>query len=107
MGFADAFFDGTTILDGVVARRCATLEEMFHELRGHVSIPIVVGDLRHRLGTSNCAVLVDARMRKRVLPESHCGMAALTIGLGPGRVAQRTADVVVETIWGDRLAAVL
>jgi xanthine dehydrogenase accessory factor len=32
---------------------------------------------------------------------------ALTIGLGPGHVAPRTADVVVETFWGDRLGAVL
>jgi xanthine dehydrogenase accessory factor len=101
MGFADAFFDGSVALDGVLARRCATPAEMAGELRARTSIPIV-GDLRHWLEGSRCTVLVDARMRKRI-----CGVAALTIGLGPGHVAPRTADVVIETIWGDRLGAVL
>ena len=107
MGFADAFFDGSVTFDGVLARRCATPEEMTGELRARTSIPVVVGDLRHWLEASRCTVLIDARMRKRIPPESHCRMAALTIGLGPGHVAHRTADVVIETIWGDRLGAVL
>jgi xanthine dehydrogenase accessory factor len=80
---------------------------MAGELHARASIPVVVGDLRYWLEASRCTVLIDARMRKRISPESHCGMAALTIGLGPGHVAPRTADVVVETIWGDRLGAVL
>jgi xanthine dehydrogenase accessory factor len=107
MGFADAFFDGSVALDGVLARRCAAPAEMASELRARSSIPIVVGDLPYWLEASRCSVLIDARMRKRIPPESHCGMAALTIGLGPGHVAPRTADVVVETFWGDRLGAVL
>jgi xanthine dehydrogenase accessory factor len=81
--------------------------EMATELRARTSIPLVVGDLRHWLEASRCCVLIDARMRKRIPPESHCGMASLTIGLGPGHVAPRTADVVIETIWGDRLGAIL
>ena len=107
MGFADAFFDGSVALDGVLARLCATPVEMADELRARTSIPIVVGDLRHWLDALSCAVLIDARMRKRIPPESHSGMAALTIGLGPGHVAPRSADIVIETIWGDRLGAVL
>ena len=107
MGFADAFFDGSVALDGVLARRCATPAEMAGELRARTSIPVVVGDLRHWLEALRCTVLIDARMRKRLPPESHCGMAALTIGLGPGHVAPETADVVIETLWGDRLGTVL
>jgi xanthine dehydrogenase accessory factor len=105
MGFADAFFDGSAALDGVLARRCATPSEMASELRALTAI--VVGDLPHWLETSRCTVLIDGRMRKRIPPESHCGLAALTIGLGPGHVAPRTADIVIETIWGDRLRAIL
>ncbi|MEH2477940.1 hypothetical protein V1282_001297 [Nitrobacteraceae bacterium AZCC 2146] len=107
MGFADAYFDGSAVLAGVTARRCATAAEMVVELRDRTSIPVVVGNLKHWLDTSPWTVLIDARMRKRIPPESHCGLAALTIGLGPGHAAPRTADVVVETIWGDRLGAVL
>jgi xanthine dehydrogenase accessory factor len=106
MGFADAFFDGSVALDGVMARRCATPAEMASELHARTSIPIV-GQLPYWLETSRCAVLIDARMRKRIPPEPHRGMAALTIGLGPGHVAPQTADVVVETFWGDRLGAIL
>ncbi len=107
MGFADAFFDGSAVLAGVAARRCATPTEMTVGLRERASIPVVIGDLRRWLSASPWTVLVNARMRKRVPPEPHCGLVALTIGLGPGHAAQRTADVVVETIWGDGLGAVL
>jgi xanthine dehydrogenase accessory factor len=107
MGFADAFFDGSAALDGVLAQRCVTLAEMADEFHARTSIPVVVGDLPHWLEASCCTVLIDARMRKRIPPESHLGMAALTIGLGPGHVAPRTADVVIETIWGDRLGTIL
>jgi xanthine dehydrogenase accessory factor len=98
---------GSVALDGVLARRCATPVEIAGELRARTSIPVVVGDLRHWLDALPCAVLIDARMRKRIPPESHSGMAAFTIGLGPGHVAPQTADVVIETIWVDRLGAVL
>ena len=107
MAFADAFFDGSAVLADVTARRCATPAEMAAELRRRAAIPVVVGDLKHWLETSPWTVLIDARMRKRIPPESHCGLAALTIGLGPGHEALRTADVVIETIWGDRLGAML
>lgn len=107
MAFADAFFDGAAVLADITARRCATPAEMSAELRKRAAIPVVVGDLKHWLEVSPWTVLIDARMRKRIPPESHCGLAALTIGLGPGHEALRTADVVIETIWGDRLGAVL
>ena len=107
MGFADAFFDGSAVLAGVTARRCETPTEMAGDLRDHTAIPVVVGDLKQWLDASSWTVLIDARMRKRTPPESHRGLAALTIGLGPGHSALRTADVVIETIWGDRLGAVL
>ena len=107
IAFADAYFDGSAVLAGVTARRRATAAEMAVELRDRTSIPVVVGNLKHWLDTSPWTVLIDARIRKRIPPESHCGLAALTIGLGPGHAAPRAADVVVETIWGDRLGTVL
>src|SRR5260370_39420457 len=51
-------------------------------------------------------VLVDARMRKRAIPEVQIGYADLTIGLGPALVVGRHAHVVVETSW-DGLGAVI
>ena len=107
MAFADAYFDGSAVLADITARRCVTPAEMAAELRRRAAIPVVVGDLKHWLEASPWTVLIDARMRKRIQSDSHCGLAALTIGLGPGHEALRTADVVIATIWGDRLGAVL
>ncbi len=80
---------------------------MARELRDRAAIPIVVGDLNMWLDASSWTVLIDARMRKRTPPECHGGLAALTIGLGPGHEAPQTADVVIETIWDNRLGAIL
>ena len=52
-------------------------------------------------------VLVDARMRKRAVPEGQRGLARLTIGLGPNFVAGETTDVAIETQWGDDLGTVV
>jgi xanthine dehydrogenase accessory factor len=40
-------------------------------------------------------------MRKHLAPEGQLGLASLTIALGPGFVAGRHADVVIETSWDD------
>jgi xanthine dehydrogenase accessory factor len=52
-------------------------------------------------------VLVDARMRKRELPELQIDLAPLTIGLGPNFVAGETTHLAIETQWGDALGAVV
>ena len=52
-------------------------------------------------------VLVDARMRKRAVPEVQRGLAPLTIGLGPNFVAGETTDLAIETQWGDDLGTVV
>jgi xanthine dehydrogenase accessory factor len=51
--------------------------------------------------------LVDARMRKRAVPEKQRGLAPLTVGLGPNFVAGDTVDLAIETMWGDRLGKVI
>jgi xanthine dehydrogenase accessory factor len=107
MAFADAYFDGTATLAGVVTRLCAAPEEIEKVVCKHDWIPVIVGDLQYGLGLLNWSVLFDARMRKRIPPEPQRGMAALTIGLGPGHTAGHTADIAIETKWGDRLGAIV
>jgi|FEC22Drversion2_1045045.scaffolds.fasta_scaffold00317_38 xanthine dehydrogenase accessory factor len=103
MSFADAFFDGSAVLDGVTARRVESLT-----LDGtREFIPVLVNELAACLGIRKWDVIVDARLRKRVMPECHRGLAALSIGIGPGHVAGETADVAVESSWGDSLGAVV
>ena len=99
MAFADAIFDGQTVLEGVHAGRADDLIQVRDELTSHRAIPIYVGALGPLLADVQPAILVDARMRKHAQPEVQRGLAPFTIGLGPGLVPGRHADAVVETSW--------
>ena len=106
MAFADAVFDGECALDGVVARRVA-LAALPPAVAEGSFVAVVVDELAGVLATQSFDVLVDARMRKRALPERQIGLAPLTVGLGPNVVAGETTDLAIETQWGDSLGAVL
>lgn len=103
MAFADAVFDGTARLEGVTARRAGDARTLREILDSRTEIPVVTWDFGE-LRTLLCpAVLVDARMRKRAIPDVQRGLAPLTIGLGPNFVAGETTDLVIETSWGEHL----
>ncbi|BCU06426.1 hypothetical protein [Allochromatium tepidum] len=53
------------------------------------------------------AILVDARMRKRQVPEDQRHPAPLTIGLGPGFIAGGQVHLAVETAWGEDLGRLI
>ena len=61
------------------------------------AIPMVRVDLPATLAAIRPDVLIDARMRKREIPERQAGLAPLTIGLGPNFLAGLSTDLVVET----------
>ena len=106
MAFADAVFDGETILEGVRAVRVDKVDAVAEVLAGLASIPVLVGKWETLLTVVLPQVLIDARMRKREHPETQLGVAPLTIGLGPNFLAGETTDVVVETSW-ERLGDVV
>jgi len=107
MALADAVFDGRAALEGVDAVLVNDLAALPGVLALRAAIPVVIAGLEAVLGAVHPDVLVDARMRKRSVPESRRGIASLTIGLGPGFVAGETVDVAVETGWGDDLGRVI
>jgi xanthine dehydrogenase accessory factor len=106
MAFADAIFDGETVLEGVRAARADDLIRVRIELTSHRTIPIYVGAMGPLLTDVQPDILVDARMQKHGQPEVQRGLALFTVGLGPRLVPGHHADVVVETSW-ERLGAVL
>jgi xanthine dehydrogenase accessory factor len=106
MAFADATFDGQTVLEGIRAARADDLIRVRDELTSHRAIPIYVGALGSLLAAVQPAILVDARMQKHTKPEVQRGLAPFTVGLGPALVPGRHVDVVVETSW-ERLGRVL
>ncbi len=101
MAFADAVFDGQTVLEGVVARRVETKGEVEALWDERGAIPILVRrDPLEAVEELVPQVLVDARMRKHATVQPHLrGLAGLTVGLGPGFVAGEQVDVAIETSW--------
>lgn len=105
MSFADAYFDETSVLDDVAA--CRVGASTLWASGAPAFVPVFVNDLPACLDEIDWDVLVDARLRKRVAPGSHRGLARLSIGVGPGHVAGESADIAIESSWGDQLGAVI
>lgn len=107
MAYVDALFDGAALLECVPARRVEdTLTLRAMAFRGR-AIPVFAGRLEEALEALGADVLVDARMRKREALEVQVGLAALTLGLGPGFVTGHNVDFAIETAWGEMLGAVI
>jgi len=105
MAFADAAFDGVASLNAVEARRASDLAEI-QDLLARRVVAVYLGAFAPLVAALDPDVLVDARMRKRTVPESQRGLARVTIGLGPNFHAGVTCDVAVETSW-DGLGTVI
>ncbi len=107
MSFTDAFYDGVATLAGVVGKRArdaSDLPPMMQCRRAVALTDLLISDV---VGLLSPDVLVDARMRKRIRPESQRGLAPLVVGLRPNYEAGANADVVVETAWGNDLGTVI
>jgi xanthine dehydrogenase accessory factor len=100
MSFADALFDGVAELDGVMAVR-TDRDGVAAALGRRGFVPITTAPFEALLDMVGWQVLVDARMRKREVPEPQIGLAPLTIGLGPNFVAGETVTAAIETSWED------
>ena len=107
MAFADAVFDGWATLDGLTAVRVKTPAELRHALNAGDVLPVITAPFTGVLDAATWSALIDARMRKRDMPEEQRGFAPLTIGLGPNFVAGENVDLAIETSWGDQLGSVI
>lgn len=107
MAFTNALFEGSCTLEEVTAERLDDLRVLDGVLRSHAVLPIVVSDFDALVYRLEPHIVVDARMRKRVRPESQIELAPLTIGLGPNFIAGQNTHWVVETQWGEHLGTVL
>ena len=107
MSFTDALYRGKAELEGTLAKYARTVRDLALMVQCQRAIPVIDMPLQGALSALRPDVLVDARMRKHHPPEFQCGLAPLTVGLGPNFVAGRTTDVVVETAWGVHLGEVI
>jgi hypothetical protein len=51
---------------------------------------------RQKARAADWSAVIDARMRKRAVPEGQRGLAPLTIGLGPNFIAGENVDVATN-----------
>lgn len=107
MAFTDAVFDGVAVLDGLTARRVENPAELRRMLIAAALLPVTVWPFAEMLRAADWSAVIDARMRKRAVPERQRGLAPLTIGLGPNFDAGNNVDLAIETMWGERLGEVV
>ena len=116
VAFAEAVFAGQVTVEGVTARK-VDANEASAALAGRPEspgrgggrapwVPVVVDPEGVCIGSLKPAVVVDARMAKRNLG-TRPDDAPLTVALGPGFVAGRDVDLVVETKRGHSLGTVI
>jgi xanthine dehydrogenase accessory factor len=107
MSFADALFDGASRLESIVGKKARDAEDLAPMTRCRRAVPLFSGDLEEAIRRVRAAVVIDARMRKRMTPEKARATGYRTIGLGPNFVAGGNVDIAVETAWGESLGKVI
>ena len=105
VAFAEAVYDGSTIVEGVTARRVKNIERAWQVL-AQGEIPVLVDPRAEARETLQPQVIVDARLTKQP-PELGMEAAELVIGLGPGFTAGENCHAVVETQRGHNLGRVI
>src|SRR5208337_2913547 len=101
MAFADAWYDGASMLDGVQARRADLSSDFLIGLSNRMYIPVLTHPLAEVVERWPWDVIIDAQTpgeRLRAPIKSH---AEMTIALGPGPIAGVDCDLVIETFGPD------
>jgi len=105
VAFCEAIYDGKKEVEGVIARRITSANEI-PKVWQENEIPIIVDPEASIKNTLNPNVVVDAIMAKRNLGTKITD-APLVIGLGPGFMAGKDVHMVVETNDGESLGRVI
>ena len=106
VSFAEAVYQGRTLVDGVPAVRVDPDPTAVRDAWRRGQVPVAVDPDAGLRGALSPAVLVDARMTKRP-PDLGPDAAALVVGLGPGFVAGENCHAVIETMRGHTLGRVI
>jgi xanthine dehydrogenase accessory factor len=105
VAFAQAIFDGETVVEHVKAVKANTFEEI-SRLWQEGKVAVVVDPSCDTLQKVKADVLVDAVLAKRNTG-MHRDLAPITIALGPGFKAGKDVDVVIETRRGHNLGRLI
>ncbi len=106
VSFCSAIYEGAVEIEGVRGLRCRRDEVGGPVTSAWHSIPVVVDPEGALVAEWHPDVIVDARILKQNVGNRR-GDAPLVIGLGPGLVAGRDVDFVVETNRGHDLGRII
>ncbi len=104
VAFCEAVPDGETVVEDVRAVLCP--ESTILHARDGSYVPVFVDPSGDLVQDWRPDVVIDGRILKRNL-DNHVGQAPLVIGLGPGLVAGKDVDVVIETERGHDLGRII
>ena len=105
VSFGSAILQGTVTVEGITACHANSVTEAL-EIQVRRQIPVLIDPEGDSIEAYRPSVLVDARMLKAA-PDSPRLQTGLTIGLGPGFVAPKHCDAVIETNRGHHLGRVI
>jgi xanthine dehydrogenase accessory factor len=105
VAFAQAVFEGKTVVERVKAVRADTEKEI-HAAWKKGNVPVCVDPTGSMTTAFKPDVFIDATIAKRNTG-MHRGMAPITIALGPGFTAGVDCDAVIETNRGANLGKVI
>ena len=105
VAFCEAIYDGKKEVEGAIARRITSANEIPKVWQKN-EIPIIIDPEASIKKAINPDVLVDAIMAKRNLGTKITD-ASLVIGLGPGFAAGKDVHMVVETNNSESLGRVI
>lgn len=116
VSFCEAIYTGKTIVEGVIAERISSIQNITKRLKEHNIVPVVIDsngkgsiiiELKHNLQqVFSKIVLIDATIAKYNLG-TNITNADLVIALGPGFEAGVDAHRVIETNRGPNLGQVI
>jgi len=105
IAFCEAIYEGEKEVEGVIAKRVASEEEILKTWE-EKKIPLIVDPEASVKEVLHPDVLVDAIMAKKNLGTKITD-APLVIGLGPGFPSGKDVHMVVETNWSENLGRVI
>lgn len=105
VAFCDAVYEGLKEIEGVTATHCLVDSDIEYCWKNN-QIPVFVDPTGNKIKELKPLAVVDA-----ILAKKNCGttkdMAPIVIGLGPGFCAGEDVDIVIETMRGHRLGALI
>jgi xanthine dehydrogenase accessory factor len=105
VSIAQAMYSNTITIEGVEASRCNDLKDAYAKMEAGI-IPVLADPEGEQIKRVKPVCVVDAIMAKKNIGTSITD-APLVIALGPGFVAKKDCDLVIETMRGHSLARIL